>query len=314
MVSFSRTKGVGSVKTFKHIKHGGAGASGSGASGRVTIVLWVISRIVFTLSAREAPQGPIHTTKAFLSVATTPVRQVGAFICSPFTGLSRVFTNITASENTLSELQQENATLRAQNAQLVEAKKSADRLQDLLKLKSAYKLQSLAAHVISSSTDSWTSTITIDKGSTSGLSVGMPVTDSTAVIGQISSVGPNSATVRLVSDESSSVSAMIQSSRAQGMLVGSADGSLRMTLVSVDQSVSVGDTVVTSGLGGVYPKGLPLGTVSSVEKSANGNYYDIAVKPISSNGSFEEVLVVTAVSDEQHASAEEVQAADGRKS
>lgn len=60
---------------------------------------------------------------------------------------------------------------------------------------------------------------------------------------------------------------MIQSTRAQGMLQGQPDGSLRLSYVSTESDVKVGDIVITSGIGGVYPKGLPLGTVSSVEKS-----------------------------------------------
>ena len=71
---------------------------------------------------------------------------------------------------------------------------------------------------------------------------------------------------------------MIQSTRAQGMLQGQPDGSLRLSYVSTESDVKVGDIVITSGIGGVYPKGLPLGTVSSVEKSDNDVYYTIVVR------------------------------------
>ena len=140
----------------------------------------------------------------------------------------------------------------------------------------------------------------------------MPVTSSAGVIGQVSEVGPTSATVRLITDESSGVSAMVQSSRAQGQLVGSADGSVRLTLVRTDQQVSVGDMVITSGLGGAYPKGLPIGTVSNVTRSNGSLYYDVTVEPLSSASALENVLVITSVSADQQATADEAQAANAQ--
>ena len=283
--------------------------SGVGA-GRVAAVLCVLSVILFTLSCREAGTGPISSVKGAFTVVTTPVRYAGSVVSAPFSGLANVFGNLTADEKTLSELKEENEKLTAENAKLKEADETASRLQDLLKLQSTYSLESTAAHVISGSTDTWTSTVTIDKGTSSGLTVGMPVTDSAGVIGQIIECGVSSSTVRLITDESSSVSAMVQSSRAQGMLRGSADGTLRLTLVRTDQTVKTGDLVVTSGLGGVFPKGLPLGKVTNVERTSGSMYYTITVKAFSSTGSFEEVLVITALKQDQKATADDAAAAN----
>ena len=141
----------------------------------------------------------------------------------------------------------------------------------------------------------------------------MPVMTTTGVIGQISECGPTSSVVRLITDEDSSVSAMIQSSRAQGMLRGSADGTLKLTLVGVDQTVEVGDLVITSGLGGVYPKGLPLGTVTNVERMTGALYYDITVRSFSTSVGFEEVLVITSLSSDQQATAEDLEEADAQQ-
>ena len=171
-----------------------------------------------------------------------------------------------------------------------------ERLQGLLDLQSTYNLQSTAARIVGQSSDAWTDTVTIDKGSLDGLAVNMPVANAAGVIGQIIEVGPNSATVRLVTDEQSGVSAMIQDTRAQGMVQGQADGTLRMLYVSVDSDVQEGDIIITSGLGGVFPKGLPLGTVASVTKSSNDVYYTIIVNPASRTENNEEVLVITSLS------------------
>ena len=97
--------------------------------------------------------------------------------------------------------------------------------------------------------------------------------------------------MRLLTDESSSVSAMVQSNRAQGMVVGSASGQVSLTLIRSSQTVNVGDVVVTSGLGGVFPKGLPIGKVTSVQNNPGSLYLDVVVEPFAHTESFEEVLV-----------------------
>ncbi len=295
-------------------KGGGARRSGSGAAMgagfSLVIILCAISLVLFTLSCREMGSGPISSVRGAFTVATTPVRYLGAVVTSPFRGLSNMVSNLTADSKTLSELREENERLAARNAELEEAQVTAKRLEELLGLQTTYDLQSTAARIISGATDSWTATVTIDKGSAAGLAVGMPVTDSSGVIGQISECGATSSVVRLITDENSSVSAMVQSSRAQGMLKGSADGSLSLTLVRTDQAVEAGDLVITSGLGGVYPKGLPLGTVTNVEKPSGSLYYVVTVRAFTMPENYEEVLVITSLTDSQRATAEDVRAAD----
>lgn len=288
------------------------GCGSSSGVPRSLIVLVVVSLVLCVVGVREGESGPLHAVRGLFQAVATPARVAGSFAASPVKGIGNVVGNLTADQGTLSDLKAENESLKAQVAQLTEAQNDADTLTGLLQLRSTYNLDSTAATVISQSTDSWTSTITIDKGTTSGIAVGMPVTSSAGVIGQVSEVGPTSATVRLITDESSGVSAMVQSSRAQGQLVGSADGSVRLTLVRTDQQVSVGDMVITSGLGGAYPKGLPIGTVSNVTRSNGSLYYDVTVEPLSSASALENVLVITSVSADQQATADEAQAANAQ--
>jgi rod shape-determining protein MreC len=281
---------------------------------RLALVLTALSLVLFTFSGRESGSGPLTTIRGSFQVITTPVRVAGSFVMQPFQGLSNAFANLTADQETLSELKSENEQLTARNAELEEAEQTATRLQGLLNLQDTYDLQSTAARIISGSTDSWSSTVTIDKGSLSGIAVGMPVTDSAGVIGQTIEVSASSATVRLISDENSSVAAMVQSSRAQGMLNGSADGGLQLTMVTSDKTVSVGDTIVTSGLGGIFPKGLPLGTVTNVTHNAGSSYLDIEVEPLVSTENYEEVLVVTSLTEDQQATADDISSADAQDS
>lgn len=272
----------------------------------------VLSVVLFTVSCRMGSSSPLELVRGAFQTVTSPVRYIGATVSVPFQGLGNIFANLTTDQETLSELKQENAELQARNAELEESEQTAKRLQDLLDLQDSYSLQSQGARIISGSTDSWTSTITINLGTASGAGVGMPVTASNGVIGQIIESGLTSSTVRLLSDENSSVSAMIQSTRAQGMLNGSATGQLTLDLIGTDQAVNVGDVVVTSGLGGVFPKGLPLGKVTNVEKNPGSLYLEITVEAFATTENFEEVLVITSLTEGQQASAEEIQEADAQ--
>lgn len=286
------------------------GRGSSNGVPRSLIVLSVISLALFVLGVREGDSGLLHGVRGVFQTVATPARVVGSVVASPVSGISNVVGNLTADSQTLSDLKAENDDLKAQVARLTEYEDEANTLTDLLQLRNQYSLDSTAARVIARSTDSWSSTITIDKGTTSGIQTGMPVMTSTGVVGQVSECGPTTATVRLITDESSGVSAKVQSSGAQGQLQGSADGTLHLNLIRTDQQVSTGDSVVTSGLGGVYPKGLPVGTVSNVTKSSGSLYYDITVEPLASVGSLEEVLVVTSLSGDQQATADDATAAN----
>ena len=256
---------------------------------------------------------PFEVVRGAFQTVTSPVRYLGSTVSAPFQGLGNIITNLTTDQQTLSDLQEENQRLQARNAELEEAEQTASRLQSLLDLQDSYSLQSTAARIISSSTDSWTSTVTIDKGSTSGLTVGMPIMASNGIIGQIIQCNPTTSVVRLVTDESSSISAMVQSSRAQGMINGSATGQVTLELIRAGQTVEVGDVVVTSGLGGVFPKGLPLGRVTSVENNPGSLYLDIVVEPFAHTENNEEVLVITSLTEGQQASAEDIAAADAQE-
>ena len=274
------------------------------------IVLCVISLLLLTFYLREGDTGPIHAVRGGVMTVTSPVRMLGSAVAAPFGALGNIAQNATASSETLSELKKRNEELTAQVAELSEAQETAERLEKLVGLKSTYSLESTAARIIGSTGDAWTDSVIIDKGSASGFEVGMPVCSSGGVIGQIIEVSANTSTVRFITDDQSGVSAMIQGSRAQGVLQGQADGTLRLEYVVSDAEVATGDIVITSGIGGTFPKGLPLGTVASIDRAPNAVYYTIVVRAASSAESNEEVLVITSVSEDQIASDEEVDSAN----
>ena len=215
---------------------------------RPLIVFSVISVLLLTFYIREGEAGPIHAVRSGVTTITSPVRFVGSAVAAPFNAIGNVFSNLTASQDTLDELKKQNEVLTSKVAELSEAQKTAERLESLVGLQSTYNLKSTAARIVGASGDAWTSTVTIDKGSADGLTINMPVTSSAGVIGQIIEVSAKTSTVRLISDENSGVSAMVQDTRAQGMLQGQPDGTLRLEHVSVDSDVKVGDIIeVTFG-------------------------------------------------------------------
>lgn len=277
---------------------------------RPLIVLCLVSVLLLTFYIREGQSGPIHAVRAGVTTITSPLRFAGSVVAAPFNAIGNVFSNLTASQETLSDLQEENARLTAQVAELAEAKNTAERLQELVGLQSSYNFESTAARIIGGSSDAWTQCVTIDKGSLDGLELGMPVCNAYGVIGQIIEIAPNVSTVLLINDETSGVSAMDQRSRAQGMVRGQPDGTLRLEYVSTDDDVQVGDIVITSGLGGVFPKGLPIGTVTSVERSDNDIYYTIVVRTQASTENNEEVLIITSLTTEELATDDDVAAAN----
>lgn len=136
--------------------------------------------------------------------------------------------------------------------------------------------------------------ITINVGQADGVAVGMPVVTGGAVlVGRVVETGPHTSKVRLVTDTGHSVAAMLQQSRATGLLVGQADGSLRMIYIPQEDTVQVGDVVLTSGLGGAFPRGLVLGQVTQVVKQDFALFQEAIVNPAVDYRRVELTLVVT---------------------
>ncbi len=182
------------------------------------IVLCLVSLLLLTFYLREGDTGMIHSLRGAAMTIASPVRMLGGAVAAPFNAIGNAIGNAGASSETLSELKKENERLTAKVAELSEAQETAARLEKLVGLQSTYSLKSTAARIIGSTGDAWSNAVIIDKGANAGFEVGMPVCSSGGVIGQIIEVSATTSTVRLVSDEQSGISAMVQGSRAQGML------------------------------------------------------------------------------------------------
>lgn len=257
------------------------------------IVFIIISFALMTLSVKEAPSGPIHTVRAIIGQVQLPFLRVGGVLTVPIKGIGQISHNLTADQETLSELEAENQRLLSDNAKLQEYRAENERLTGLLNIRDVYQLTGVAARITGADSDPWNRTLTINRGSSSEIEINMPVLDSAGLLGQVIEVGPTVAKVRLIDDEHSGVSSMVQRGRISGVVRGSVDGTLTLDFIPIDADVAVGDVIITSGLGGVYPKGILIGTVSSVTKTPGSLYAEVIVAPPARGGVSEEVLVIT---------------------
>jgi len=192
----------------------------------------------------------------------------------------------------------ENESLRGELAgtriELQEQRALADRsrgLERLLGFRDSVELKTTAARVIAAGASPEFRTLTIDKGSGDGIRTDMAVLAPEGVVGRVVVPSGSAAKVQLLIDRNAASGAIIERSRAQGVAVGSGDGLLRLDYVSEVADLAVGDTVVTSGIDGIFPKGFVIGKVQSVEKSG-GAFKRIVVRPAVDFNSLEDVLVV----------------------
>ena len=136
--------------------------------------------------------------------------------------------------------------------------------------------------------------ITINVGQADGVAVGMPVVTGGAVlVGRVAETGLHTSKVQLITDPGSNVAAMLQQSRATGLVVGQPDGSLRMLYIPQEDTVQVGDVVLTSGLGGAFPRGLVLGQVAQVVKQDFALFQEAVIHPAVDYRRVELTLVIT---------------------
>ena len=186
------------------------------------------------------------------------------------------------------------AELDALRVRLQEEHALAERsrqLQRLLELRDRTSLSVVAAEVVGGGTSPDFQTVTIGKGTGDGLGTDMAVLAPDGVVGRVVTPTSRAAKVQLLIDRNAAAGAMIERTRAQGVVLGTGDGLLRMDYVAEVGGVQVGDLVVTSGVDGIYPKGFVIGEVEAVERTGDA-YKVITVRPAIDVRRLESVLVV----------------------
>jgi rod shape-determining protein MreC len=195
-------------------------------------------------------------------------------------------------------LKQEIERMRLEQVRMTQDADQARRLQALLGFKEQFISQTVAAQVIGSSGTEQSRAVYIDKGESAGIKPDMAVITADGIVGKVLHVYRSTSLVLLINDQTSGVGAILEKSRLQGILRGTPAGEIALEKVMSDETVPVGELVLTSGGDRIFPKGLPVGRVSKVSPG-NDLFLNIRVKPAISLSRFEEVLVVTKVDERQ---------------
>ncbi|HEY6971178.1 MAG TPA: rod shape-determining protein MreC [Candidatus Angelobacter sp.] len=212
------------------------------------------------------------------------------------------------------ELQAEVERMRMEQVRLRQDAEQARRLQVLLGFREKFISQTVAAQVIGTSGSEQSRVVYIDRGSHDGMKTDMAVITPDGIVGKIKEALPLSSQVLLINDRDSGAGVILEKSRLQGVLKGASLGEMHVDGVMADEKVEVGENIISSGGDRIFPKGLPVGTVTSATPDRDsGAFLVIKVKPAADLNRLEEVLVVTKMADQAPATAEDqghVRAAD----
>ncbi len=189
--------------------------------------------------------------------------------------------------------------LKSQLALYHEGYLEAQRLRNLLALRDDHNYNFIAARIIGREQIALSKTILIDKGTAYGLDAGMPVLAGPGLIGRVIDVSWHAAKVLLLIDESSNIDAIVQRNRTQGIIRGAGSHGYVLKYISKTQDVKEGDVIVSSGIGGVFPKGLMIGTVNHVDRLEAGLFLKIYVTSSIDFSKLEEVLVLASSDDSE---------------
>lgn len=265
-------------------------------SGRTTLffILAGISIALLILSS----SGQMAPVEGAANVAARPFlnafNEVGRRVSSVFQTLNDLSTLRTLNQQLKSRVD----TLTIDNLRLTEVEAENQQLRELLRFKQLnpnydFRGGQVIARVISQAQTNYLSSLSIDLGSEQGITRGMPVVTEQGLVGRIDKVGPNSSTVLLILDPSSGVQALVKRSRAVGVVNGRAGNQPVMEYIPMDADISVGDEIITSGLGGNFPKNITIGQVTEVIRHDYDMYQQAVVRPTVNFNRLEFVLVIT---------------------
>lgn len=246
----------------------------------------------------------LHRTGLLLPVEgllvrlTVPVQEGASRVVIQFQQLTQTLRDLHDLRQRNEALEAENARLLLENIRLKEVETEASLCNDLLNFVQArpsFDIQGahVVGRVIGRDPSNLQRYITLDVGQEAGIARNMPVVTDRGLVGRIIEVGDRWSRVLLITDVSSSVNALTQSTRASGLVQGQADGSLVMRDIPQGDTVSVGDTVFTSGLGGNFPRQILIGQVTAVQRNDYELYQSAIVRPTVDFDHLEMVLIVT---------------------
>ena len=191
------------------------------------------------------------------------------------------------------DLKKQLAELESQRARMMELETANRHLRDLLELREALAMKAVGADVIGGDATGMSRTLLLSEGANDGLRRDMAVVSTAGVVGKLIAVAPDSARALLVNDHNSALDAFDQRSRARGIIAGVIEDGLTMKYVDRSEDIKAGDTIVTSGMDGIFPRGLLVGEVVRVSQEGPGLFLNVDVRAAVDFHKLEQVLVLT---------------------
>jgi rod shape-determining protein MreC len=245
------------------------------------------------MSLRVKQRKGVDFFDALLMEFCAPFQKASTFAIKTVRGVFQGYLFLVHVQKENVMLKQRIAELQKENHQMKEMALANERLQKLLQFREKISTSVTAAEVIGQDPSSWFKSVTINKGDEDGVRKGMAVISPEGVIGQILKTAPRYSTVLLITDYNSAIDSVIQRTRAKAIVEGKGENRCQLKYLLRTAEVMIGDLVVTSGLGGNFPKGLMMGEVRKVDKKGHGVFQYAELVPSVDLTKLEEVLVIT---------------------
>jgi rod shape-determining protein MreC len=250
----------------------------------------LLSFYILTVSARG--QLRYEPVGAVLMWVLRPLQMAAQGTANWVVGIQDNYLTMSGFKAENERLRRRIQELEVERQRLLEADAVNRKLQQLLEFRSQLPSKAVTASIIANSASSWFQGCILDKGSADGVQKDMAVVTPLGVVGKVVSVTKRSAKVILLTDANSGIDVLVQRTRSRGIVSGSLDNGTVLKYMKRSEDVQVGDRLITSGVDGVFPKGLLVGTVIKVNKQHLGLFQSVEVLPAVQSSRVEEVLVV----------------------
>ena len=252
----------------------------------------LLSQVVLMSTNARRPDSEQSVLRTWMVTAFAPVVRAADSVFSSIKGAGGSYIDVRHAREENLELRERVDQLTTERNKALEQAAELNYLRTQLALPTRPQYHELAANVISRDASLWFRRLTIDRGTLDGVKRDMPVATAGGIVGRVISVGPNFAMVQVITDKHAGVGAMLQASRAMGEVRGMDNDRCELKNISTNEKVEIGESVVSTGLDRIYPKGLLVGTVESVEADPNAPWHRIVVKPAAPVDRVEHVLVL----------------------
>ncbi len=257
----------------------------------ILLAVLLVSLLLLTVQTRGGGTG---RAGELVAIAVTPVQSLLVRIHRGALGFWANYIDWKAARRENTVLRGENEQLRVMSLHAGETREENARLRRLLALKSRLPLATLAGEVIGREAGGWVRSLTVNRGRGDGIAQQTPVIVPDGLVGRVVQVHRGAAVIQLLNDPASTVGAVVLRTRTAGLVEGDAGGTVRFKFMARDgSSVAPGDLVVTSGLGTLFPKGLPVGRVMKIEDKGSALFHFAVLAPAVDFSRVEEVLLLT---------------------